>query len=415
MVLFLSLLSIVLALIMLRYNWKINRNTLFLSLLIILIASAQTRHYLMLHSTDPFWLALLINSPTALWSMTGACLFFYVRSVLTDRMVFRTSDLLHTIPFWFNLVGTLPYIFTPFSYKIEVANLFIHNMEAAKEVRFNWLLNNEWNLLSRHAIQIAYAIACLWMLASFRRRRRLDPNRPMVQGGMIYKWLLAVSVFVLLTGLYYFLGNYFYFRSPSLEREMVSHYRELYISGGLLTCIPSLVLAFPELLYGIPRSRDARNGIHTLSVSPAQNPETDSGTAPASPDASTDTPDLPMAAEEDPFGELGQRVLDFMEREKPFLNPNFSMDDLAEMLAVPKHHLYYCFKNILKTKFVNLRNDFRVRDVKRRLLESDLKETTLEAIGSACGFASQSAFYRIFTEHTGCSPGEYIKKQKGEV
>jgi AraC-like DNA-binding protein len=85
------------------------------------------------------------------------------------------------------------------------------------------------------------------------------------------------------------------------------------------------------------------------------------------------------------------------------------------MLGVPKHHLYYCFKNILKTKFVNLRNDFRVRDVKRRLMEADLKETTLEAIGSACGFASQSAFYRIFTEHTGCSPGEYIKKKKGEV
>jgi hypothetical protein len=74
MALFLSLSSIVLALIMLRYNWKINRNALFLSLLIILIASAQTRHYLMLHSTDPFWLAMLINSPTALWSMTGACL-----------------------------------------------------------------------------------------------------------------------------------------------------------------------------------------------------------------------------------------------------------------------------------------------------------------------------------------------------
>jgi AraC-like DNA-binding protein len=119
-----------------------------------------------------------------------------------------------------------------------------------------------------------------------------------------------------------------------------------------------------------------------------------------------------MAAEEDPFGELGRQVLNFMEREKPYLNPNLSMDDLAEMLGVPKHHLYYCFKNILKTKFVNLRNEYRVNEVKRRLLETDIKETTVAAIGSDCGFASQSAFYRIFTEHTGCSPGEYIKKKK---
>jgi AraC-like DNA-binding protein len=64
---------------------------------------------------------------------------------------------------------------------------------------------------------------------------------------------------------------------------------------------------------------------------------------------------------------------------------------------------------------VNLRNDYRVKEVKRRLLEGDVKETTLAAIGSECGFASQSAFYRIFTEQEGCSPGEYIEKQKREV
>ena len=288
MVLFLSLSSIVLALIMLRYNWKINRNTLFLSLLIILIASAQTRHYLMLHSTDPFWLALLINSPTALWSMTGACLFFYVRSVLTDRMVFRTSDLLHTIPFWFNLVGTLPYIFTPFSYKIEVANLFIHNMEAAKEVRFNWLLNNEWNLLSRHATQMAYAIACLWMLARFQRRRKQRAYRPQKQDRLIHRWLVAVSVFVLLTGIYYFTGAFLYFRNPSLARNIVSQYNEIYILGVVLACLPSLVLIFPEILYGIPRRRDVPVPASRQTVSP----ETTHATIP--PDG-TDAPDAPNA------------------------------------------------------------------------------------------------------------------------
>jgi AraC-like DNA-binding protein len=228
---------------------------------------------------------------------------------------------------------------------------------------------------------------------------------------MIYKWLLAVSVFVLLTGLYYFIGNYVYFRSPSLERELVSNYRELYFIGGLLTCIPSLVLAFPELLYGIPRSREARNGLHTLSVSPASSLETDGAASPGDPDAWTDRSQLPMTAEDDPFRELGQRVLDFMEREKPYLNPNFSIEDLAEMLGVPKHHLYYCFKNVLKTKFLNLRNHFRVEEVKRRLLEADIKDIKLAAIGRECGFSSQSAFYRIFSEEVGCSPGEYMEQQ----
>jgi AraC-like DNA-binding protein len=88
------------------------------------------------------------------------------------------------------------------------------------------------------------------------------------------------------------------------------------------------------------------------------------------------------------------------------------MDDLAEMLGVPKHHLYYCFKNVLKTKFVTLRNDYRVNEVKRGLLDADMKVTTLSAIGRDCGFASTSAFYRIFTEHMGCSPGEFIEQHQ---
>ncbi len=101
-----------------------------------------------------------------------------------------------------------------------------------------------------------------------------------------------------------------------------------------------------------------------------------------------------------------------MDREKPYLRQDFSIEDLAEKLGVPRHHLYYCFNNILKKKFVVLRMEYRIREVKKCLLESDMEKTTLEAIGGSCGFASRSAFYRIFTEQVGCSPGEFIEQHK---
>ena len=197
MSLYLSLLSMVLAGVLLFFNWKVNRNALFLSLLMVLIATAQVRQYLVLHATEPFWLALFLNSPAPLWSMTGACLFFYVRSVLTDRLTFRKSDWLHTLPFWINLVGTLPYILTPFSYKIEVANMYINNLPAAVDAHFNWFMGNEVNLLLRYSIQIGYALVCLWMVAKFQQRQRHSADRPSSQARMIVPWLVAVSVFVL--------------------------------------------------------------------------------------------------------------------------------------------------------------------------------------------------------------------------
>jgi AraC-like DNA-binding protein len=400
----------VLAGVLLFFNWKVNRNALFLSLLMILIASSQTRQYLILHAKEPFWLAIFTNNLAPMWSMTGACLFFYVRSVLTDRLTFRKSDLLHTIPFWVNLAGTLPYILTPFSYKLEVAQLFIEQMPAAKDVPFNWMMSHKWNLMTRYAIQIGYALACLWILAGFQRRRMHDSNRPLPHSGLIHKWLVAVSVFVLLTGLYYFTGAFLYFRNPSLGRNMVSSYSGLYVIGVVLTCLPALVLIFPEILYGIPRRRVGTEKPTSLPDPPAASVERVAEKDLAVHAALPEAPGLPEGPEYDPFRELGQRVLNCMEREKPYLQPDFSIEQLAVMLNVPRHHLYYCFKNILQKKFVTTRSEYRTREAKKRLLEADLKETTLDSIGRECGFSSHSAFYRVFTEQTGCSPGEYVER-----
>jgi AraC-like DNA-binding protein len=229
---------------------------------------------------------------------------------------------------------------------------------------------------------------------------------------MIYKWLVSVSIFVLMTGLYYFIGAFLYFRKPSLGRDIVSSYNGLYIIGVVLTCLPALVLIFPEILYGIPRRREMAVMSTPHPEPPVASEDPAAKMATAAPNALTEASELPEGAEEDPFRELGQRILNFMEREKPYLRQDFSIEELAEMLGVPRHHLYYCFKNILQKKFVTMRTEYRIREAKRRLLEADLKETTLDAIGRASGFSSHTAFYRAFAEQTGCSPGEYVERNQ---
>ena len=332
--------------------------------------------------------------------------------MLTDRVTFRRSDLLHTLPFWVSLGGTLPYLLTPFSYKLEVAYLDINNSDAAYHIRYNWLMNNQWNNLSRSAVQVGYAVACLWMLARFQRVRMQEAFATIPKGGMIYKWLIAVSVFVLLTGIYYFTGAFLFFRNPSLTRSIVSQYHVIYAFGVLLACLPSIVLIFPEILHGIPRRRG-------MPAFPKPMIEWSTRTGASVGDAAASSPDSlpeglshPVEAEADPFQELGQRVLDFMEREKPYLSRDFSIEDLADMLNVPRHHINHCFRTILKTRFDSQRTEFRIREARRRLLEADLKQTTLYSIGQTCGFSSHTGFYRTFREIAGCSPGEFLEQHK---
>jgi AraC-like DNA-binding protein len=97
-----------------------------------------------------------------------------------------------------------------------------------------------------------------------------------------------------------------------------------------------------------------------------------------------------------------------MKTKQPYLKYEFSLDDLASLLEVPKHHLYYCFRNVLHTKFTRLRTEYRIEHAKRLLNETDLSRTTLDAIGKNSGFSSRSGFYNTFKEELGCSPGEYI-------
>jgi AraC-like DNA-binding protein len=96
-----------------------------------------------------------------------------------------------------------------------------------------------------------------------------------------------------------------------------------------------------------------------------------------------------------------------MDEQQPYLHPDFSLDDLARLMDVPKHHLYYCFNHILHRKFTQVRAAYRVRHACRLIEAGQTQEKTLEAIGLEAGFSSRSSFIIAFREVTGLLPRAY--------
>jgi transcriptional regulator GlxA family with amidase domain len=101
----------------------------------------------------------------------------------------------------------------------------------------------------------------------------------------------------------------------------------------------------------------------------------------------------------------------YLEKEKPFINPEFSIDDLAKNLDLQKHHLYYCFNSILQIKFTSLRTKLRVNHAKEILLSGDLTMMSMEGIWTKAGFSSRTNFFVSFKEETGLTPLEFIKNK----
>ena len=407
---YISFINLILAVLLLFNNWKVNKNSIYLALLIVLISTFSLTHYLVIDGRSPMGLAITFNNMTPFWCLTGPCLFFYIRSILIDSNSLRWKDFLHTIPFWITLIGVFPYWMTPFEYKLEMANGIINDMNFLKTIKVNWLLSQEINLLVRPILQIGYALACLNILIRFNLKLKKKSHRPQKQGQFITRWLFSLTIFVLCIGIYSLSALLIYYKNPNLGRNVVYEYQFVYIIGVVLIFLPFFVIIFPEILYGIPRYGlklvvDAKQQrIKPIVQKDSEDPAKDTD------GVQENIKNTDSAEQTDPFQELSKEILVFFEKNKPFLKHDFSLDDLATLLNVPKHHLYYCFRNVMHTKFTRLRTDYRIEHAKKLLQEIDLRTSTLDAVGRKSGFPSRSSFYNTFKEEVGCSPGEYVEK-----
>ena len=98
----------------------------------------------------------------------------------------------------------------------------------------------------------------------------------------------------------------------------------------------------------------------------------------------------------------------WIEQEKPYLNPDFQLMDLRQVLPLNRTYLSQFINTEYGCSFFQWVNGLRIEEAKRLMREQpDLK---LQDIAERCGFASRQVFTRAFVRATGYSPSEWISK-----
>ena len=110
-----------------------------------------------------------------------------------------------------------------------------------------------------------------------------------------------------------------------------------------------------------------------------------------------------------------KRLLDLMEKEKPYLNGELSINDLTQRLNIPRHYLTQILNENLGKNFYTFVNEYRVKEVIRMMQDPAYDHYTLLALGFEAGFNSKSSFNTIFKNFTGMTPSEYREKIRGHV
>lgn len=106
------------------------------------------------------------------------------------------------------------------------------------------------------------------------------------------------------------------------------------------------------------------------------------------------------------------RLLIMFGQVKIYLDPDLTMPSLAEKLEVLPQHLSQAINQKMNQNFNDFINYYRVEEVKKRLLDPQFNNLTIEAIGKSVGFNSKTTFIKAFKKFEQCFPSEYRKQNK---
>lgn len=422
---YISILTIFLAILMAYRNWNINRNTIFLSGFIFVFSLYSLIHYILLINKNVFLLAIFYNNNAPIGFMVGPLLYFYVRGTLFDNKKLVKKDLLHLVPALINLISITPYVLTPFSYKLALAERLANDTMVARSVTVG-LYPNIINMIARPTLLCIYTIASYVMLFHFFLKTKGNDRIPQKQTRHMMIWLFSFITIIFFAVICFAVLSYLFLREPNPDLGLLKTSTPMNIVGFCLLMVPVSLLIFPEILYGIPQAHEnnkesfVKPAAETekrielkeslLNEIKIEDKKIKISEITSEKEEKTLNKEVVENQEIEPrFIELSQSILLYIEESQIFLNPNFSMEELSRSMNIPKHHLYYCFNSILKIKLTKIRAELRVEYAKKLIEDGLLDSLTLDAVGNKAGFSSRSSFQSTFKDEVGCTPGEYLK------
>lgn len=101
-----------------------------------------------------------------------------------------------------------------------------------------------------------------------------------------------------------------------------------------------------------------------------------------------------------------KKLITFMRKQKPHLDPEISLKILAERTEIPLRYLSQIINENLHKNFNDFINDYRIEEAKKILSDPDCDKTVLEILYQV-GFNSKSVFNTVFRKKTGLTPTEF--------
>ncbi len=308
----------------------------------------------------------------------GPMLFFYT-AVLTHQISFRKNITIHFLPFVLALLLMSPFYFLSKSEKIMVINGQAEGYEVEVAIVQTMILISG----------VIYVILSLWLLRkhaktirdcfSYADKINLNWLRYLIYGmGIVWLavWLRNDQLIYYLVVVFVILLGYFGIQQVGIFSEpypsYVSAQNRTYVQLGVISQFDNQI---KNTLLALEKKKYEKS---SLTESAAH--------------------------------EIHLRLNAIIENDKPYLNPELTLDELAEKVKIQPHLLSQVINTIEEKSFYDYINLKRVESFKKAVAIPENRKYTLLALAFECGFSSKTTFNRNFKNATGQTPSVYLKQ-----
>ena len=114
----------------------------------------------------------------------------------------------------------------------------------------------------------------------------------------------------------------------------------------------------------------------------------------------------------DTASKYSSRLLDHISTNKPYLNPDLTLRDLAKQIDIHPNHLSWILNQSIGLNFNEFINQYRIEAFKSYAKAQENENLTIEGLAYESGFNSKTVFNTYFKRETGLTPKQFLK-QKG--
>jgi AraC-like DNA-binding protein len=316
--------------------------------------------------------------------LIAPCSYLYVRTVLLNEKKFQKRDVIHLIPFVIVLINYIPFYALPVNEKMTVIQDSLNHWPTTFKYQAGFLPEN-FSIIFRLILAIIYLLLQWNLILSFKNVHKESSIQ--IQISNVLKWLklFTITSTVILFGIIGFMLTAIFLPSYYND-DLLMQIPSLLVSVGFFV-MAAYLLTHPEVLAGLP----------FVKYKEVQS------------DVINDKSYLLPYINED-YKLEKERIVDFFETQKPYLNKDLNINQVSVALAIPSRELSFIINNHFGQRFNDFLNKYRIEYITKKINKEYLSNYTIEAIASEAGFASKSTFNLAFKKYHQCTPTEYFSK-----